>query len=106
MRLGESISFGFLDGTGVNATAIKAGTSVIELEVVSKERRAVVAKVSKSIDILQDVRLYLPRYVGQPNSCTPTAVLMPPATRYFFDSNLVVSSESSLVTLGEVKNQI
>lgn len=47
IKLGESISFGYIDAAGINATAVKQGPEVINLEVVSKSSSETLGKVSK-----------------------------------------------------------
>jgi hypothetical protein len=36
VKLGESMAFGYIDAAGVNATALRAGSEVVNLEVLSK----------------------------------------------------------------------
>ena len=36
IKLGDSIAFGYIDAAGINATAVKQGPEVINLEVISK----------------------------------------------------------------------
>lgn len=43
------MSFGYIDGSGINATALRRGHEIINLEVTSKERRTVLGKASKTL---------------------------------------------------------
>lgn len=85
VQLGQSMSFGYIDAAGINVTAVSPGSEIISLEVISKQSQASLGKVSKYIEVLQDVDLYLPTYIGKAPCCPPTSVLMPPSTRYTFD---------------------
>jgi hypothetical protein len=55
---------------------------------------------------LSEIHLSLPTYIDRESPCQLTSILMPPSTRYYFDSNVSVSAESGMVSLGEMKNMI
>lgn len=82
IKLGESRSFGFIDGAGINATAISAGKDILHLEVVSRENKVVIGTAVKNIQILQDVQVLLPTYINQAYFNQSISLLMPPETRY------------------------
>ena len=100
LKLGESMSFGYLDAAGINITAIKSGSEVVHLEVFTKHSGKSLGKASKYLDVLEDIEITLPTYIDKPVDGSPTSFIMPPSTRYSFNQHLSVSTEGILLSIG------
>lgn len=86
------MSFGYIDGSGINATALRSGYETVNLEVTSKSRGNVLGKASKTLQILKEIALSLPTYIDREFPCQITSLLMPPSTRYYFEEGISVNA--------------
>mgnify|MGYP000265326692 CR=1 FL=1 len=76
------------------------------MEVVSKGSGSTLGKVSKYLEVLEDINIFFPTYINKAPCCPPTSIIMPPSTRYAFEEAWTASSDSTLVTVSEKRNII
>jgi hypothetical protein len=62
--LGRTLSFGFLDGAGINATALTPGNEVIEFAVISKISNKQLGTAKKYLEVIKEIDITFPTIIG------------------------------------------
>lgn len=81
IQLGSSVTFGYLAGGGVNASALSPGNEVVSLQVKDKYSYTEIVSSQKIFEILSDCSQNLPSVIGG-QTIYSNSMLLPPLSGY------------------------
>lgn len=61
---------GFLQGGGINATALKEGNEIVSLQIEDKASHKIIVQAKRNIKVLKEIDINLPTIIAKPFSKT------------------------------------